>query len=110
MCYWTVCANQLYIHKFKILGGGNLNIINQWGEPQKKGEPNFEISVGGSKAGDMMFDSNLVGGKFWRTISLFHVATLGHRHNVVLSVSKLDMARLYFKGTLFPCSISVCFL
>ena len=63
MCYWTVCANQLYIHKFKMWGGGNLNIINQWGDPQKKGEPNCEISVGGSKAGDMIFDSNLVRGK-----------------------------------------------
>ena len=43
---------------------GNLNIINQWGEPQKSrgGGANFEVSVGGSKRGvDKYFDSNLVG-------------------------------------------------
>ena len=35
--------------------GENLNIINQWGEP------NFEISVGEAKGeGDMIFDLNLV--------------------------------------------------
>ena len=39
------------IHKLKILSRGNLNIINQWGEPQKLGQQNFEISVGGSKRG-----------------------------------------------------------
>ena len=33
------------IQKLKILGGGNLNIINQLGEP------NFEISVGEAKGG-----------------------------------------------------------
>ena len=49
--------------------GGNLNIISQWGEPQKRGEPNFEISVGrggakgGAKGGGTIFDSDLVGGK-----------------------------------------------
>ena len=37
------------IYKLKILGGGNLNIINLWGKPQEKGEPNFWSSVGGSK-------------------------------------------------------------
>ena len=48
--------------------GRNLNIINKWGEPQKGGEPNFEISVGEAKkkkggGGHNIFDSNLVGGK-----------------------------------------------
>ena len=52
-----------YVCFYLLMSRGNLNIINQWGEPQKKGEPNFEISVGGSKAGDMIFDSNLVRGK-----------------------------------------------
>ena len=37
------------IHKFKILGGGNLNIINQWEELQKGGGPNFDILVGEAK-------------------------------------------------------------
>ena len=34
--------------------GGNLNIINQWGEPQK-GEPNFKISVDVRKWGEHDF-------------------------------------------------------
>ena len=38
------------IHKLKTLGEENfINIINQWGEPQKGGGPNFEISVVGGK-------------------------------------------------------------
>ena len=39
------------MHELKILGGGNLNIKNQWGEPQKKGEANFEILLGEAKRG-----------------------------------------------------------
>ena len=39
-----------------------MNIINQSGEPQKKGETNFEISVGQTKGGDTIFDANLLGG------------------------------------------------
>ena len=42
--------------------GGNLNIINQSGEPHKKGETNFEIPVGRTKGGDTIFDANLLGG------------------------------------------------
>ena len=42
--------------------GGNLNIINQSGEQQKKGGTNFEIPVGRTKGGDTIFDANLLGG------------------------------------------------
>ena len=53
------------IHKLKPLGRGNWNILNQWAEATKRGEPNFKISVEGSRIGErnliMVFDSNLVG-------------------------------------------------
>ena len=62
------------IHKFKILGGGNLNIINQWEELQKGGGPNFDILVGEAKkkgGGEgvvsAIFDSNLMWGS-WRKL------------------------------------------
>ena len=37
------------LHKLKILGGGDLNRINQWGGTAKKRGPDFEISARGSK-------------------------------------------------------------
>ena len=47
-------------HKLKMLGGGgNLNIINQWGEPQKGGTKFWNFNGGG---GGMTFYSNLGGG------------------------------------------------
>ena len=56
------------IQKLKILKGGSLNIINQWGN-QKTGRggrgANFEISVrggGDKRGGDTNCDSILVGG------------------------------------------------
>ena len=57
------------MHKLKILGEGNLNLINQWGGGTTKrvGRPNFEISVGEAKGGNKIFDSNLVGGS-WRKL------------------------------------------
>ena len=42
------------LHKLKILGGGDLNRINQWGEAKD--------------GGDTIFDSNLAGGKSWRKL------------------------------------------
>ena len=60
---------QTVIHKLKVLGGGNLNIINHWGN-RKKGEPNFEISLGKQKGEDLIFDSNLVRGKSWRKLCI----------------------------------------
>ena len=58
-----------YIHKLKVFGGGNLNIINNWGN-HKKGEPNFEISVVKQKGEDLIFDSNLVRGESWRKLCI----------------------------------------
>ena len=60
---------QTIIHKFNDLGEGNLNIINDWGN-HKKGEPNFEISVGKKKREDLIFDSNLVRRKSWRKLCI----------------------------------------
>ena len=44
--------------------GGNLNIINHWGEPQKGGggAKFLKLSGGKQKGGIMIFDLNLVGG------------------------------------------------
>ena len=42
--------------------GGNLKIINQWGEPQKRGETNSEgKQKGGGGRGVHNLDLNLVG-------------------------------------------------
>ena len=60
---------QTVIHKLKVLGGENLNIINHWGN-HKKGELNFEISVGKQKGEDLIFDSNLVRVKSWRKLCI----------------------------------------
>ena len=57
---------QTVIHKWKVLGRGNLNIINH----HKKGEPNFEISVGKQKGEDLIFDSNLAKEKSWRKLCI----------------------------------------
>ena len=51
------------ICKLKILGVGNLNIINQWGEPQKGRTKFWNFSRGKQKEGNTIFDSNLVGWK-----------------------------------------------
>ena len=51
-------------HTLNILGGENLNIKNQWREPQKGGgEANFKISVGESKRGEHNFWLKFSGGK-----------------------------------------------
>ena len=39
------------ICKLKILGVGNLHIINQWGEPQKGGTKFWNFSVGSKRGG-----------------------------------------------------------
>ena len=51
------------IYKLKILGGGNLNIINQWGNHKKGGvDQILKFQWGGAKGGGgMISDSNLVG-------------------------------------------------
>ena len=41
------------IYKLKSLGGGNLNITNQWGELQKEGNQVFKVPI---------FDLHLLGG------------------------------------------------
>ena len=51
------------ICKLKILGVGNLNIINQWWEQQKGGTKFWNFSRGKQKGGNRIFDSNLVGWK-----------------------------------------------
>ena len=48
---WSVCANQLYISWKFLVGGTWLNIINQWGNHEKVGGLNLEISVGEQKGG-----------------------------------------------------------
>ena len=53
-------------YKLKILGGGNLNIINQQGEPQKGGTKFLKFSRGKQNGWDTIFDLNLVGRKSWR--------------------------------------------
>ena len=51
------------IRKLKILGGGKLGYYRSMGGTTKRrGEPNFEISVGERKRGNTLFDSNLAGG------------------------------------------------
>ena len=43
-----------------------MNIINQWGEPQKEGEGEgaiFKVPWGEEKVGNTIFDLNLVGGR-----------------------------------------------
>ena len=42
---------------------GNLNIINQWGEPQKGGNQIFKVQWGKQKWGIKVFDLNLVRGE-----------------------------------------------
>ena len=57
------------IHKLKPLGRGNWNILNQWAEATKRGEPNFKISVEGSKIGEGHgFWLKFSGGKSWRKL------------------------------------------
>ena len=54
------------IYKLKILGGGNLNIINQCGEPQKKGGGGvkfLKFSERKQNGGNTIFDLNFVGEK-----------------------------------------------
>ena len=51
------------ICKLKILGVGNLNIINQWGEPQKGGTKFWHFFGGKQERWNTIFDSNLVGWK-----------------------------------------------
>ena len=46
----VVSLRKQVIHKLKILGGGNLNIINLWGN-RKKGEPNLKSQNGEAKGG-----------------------------------------------------------
>ena len=44
--------------------GGNLNIINQWGEPKKEGENQIvKVQKGEAKGGITIFDLNLLVGK-----------------------------------------------
>ena len=44
--------------------GGNLNIINQWGEPKKEGENQIvKVQKGEAKGGIAIFDLNLLVGK-----------------------------------------------
>lgn len=60
---------KLVIHKLKILEGGNLNIINQCGEPQEGGNQILNFQWGKQKGGHTIFDSDLVGwGKSWRKL------------------------------------------
>ena len=54
------------IQKLKSLGGGKLEYYKPIGPTTRKGEPNFEISVGEEKkkrgrGGGTIFDSNVVG-------------------------------------------------
>ena len=57
------------IHKLKPLSRGNWNILNQWAEATKRGEPNFKISVEGSKIGEGHgFWLKFSGGKSWRKL------------------------------------------
>ena len=62
----VVSLCKLVIQKSKLLGGANLKIINQLGEPQKVGKQmlKFQWGMGVSKRGgrDKSFHSNLVGG------------------------------------------------
>ena len=53
------------IYKLKILGGGDLNVINQWGEPEKGVDQIFKVQWAEAKGagGITIFDLNLVGGK-----------------------------------------------
>ena len=52
-----VCLCKPAIYKLKILGGGgDLNTINQWREPQKGGGTKFLKFSGGSKRGGGDFD------------------------------------------------------
>ena len=51
------------MHKLKILGEGNLNLINQWGGDHKKGgETKFWNFSGGSKRGEQDFWLKFSGG------------------------------------------------
>ena len=62
MCKPVIC-------KLKILGGGNLNIINLWGNHKKRGNQIFEVQWGEAKGGgNTTFDLKLVGEKPWRKL------------------------------------------
>ena len=84
------------IHKLKILCGGNWNVENQWGEPQKGGGGTFWNFSGGSKRGDTIFDSNLVGGTLEGTMHNEGYGLNGHHHNLV----EFDLDCIHFWGVL----------
>ena len=53
--------------------GGNLNIINQWGNHKKwggGGDQIFKVQWGEAKKGDTIFDLNLVWGSLEETMKL----------------------------------------
>ena len=58
----VVSVSKPVIHKLKILGEGKLEYYKSMGGTMKRQEPNFEISVRGSKKRG---GSNLVGGVSW---------------------------------------------
>ena len=63
------------LHKLKILGGGNLNSVKQWGEPQNKF---WNFSEGKQKRGDSIFESNLVEGEILEEIMGWKQSTKHH--------------------------------
>ena len=56
------------------MGGGNLNIINQQGEPQKGGTKFLKFSRGKQNGWDTIFDLNLVGGRGGGNLGGNHVS------------------------------------
>ena len=62
------------IYNLKILGGGNFNIINQSGEPQKRGNQIFKVQWEVAKGGDTIFDLHLLGETLEETMGNYQKA------------------------------------
>ena len=63
----TLCKPVVY--KLKILMEENLNIINQWGKPQKReGRQILIFQWGEAKEGEHNFWLKFSGGKYWRKV------------------------------------------
>ena len=84
------------IHSWKFWVGGNLDIINQWGEPQKRWNWKFQRGnrgwggEGEGKRGYTIFDSNLVGGKILKETMVYFWKNLHQIYKYKLHLNKTN--------------------
>ena len=79
------------IHKLNILGGGKLQYHKPMRETTKKGwGANFEISVGGTKEGNSIFDSNLLGVNILEEAMVYFSKNLHQKYIYELYLNKTN--------------------